>query len=121
MELTQRDKRVFSILLKHPELIDWKESTAAFQGSGEAVYKSILLIPKNSESHLQFHKALLQCFPHAKYLRYHWLVKALASVLEPDENGNSISPLLLMTLKEKRKETIHIDIKNGNLAVKSFC
>ena len=102
--LTLHDRRLFSVLLKHPELIDWLGVAAAFQGSGECVDKAMQLIPKNCPSHYQFRDALLKCIANAKHLRYHWLVKALASVLELDTNGNSIYPLLLTTLNEKRQE-----------------
>ena len=104
--LTPKDKRVFAVLLRQPELIDWIGVAASFQGSGEYVDKAMQLIPKNSLPHHQFRDAILKCFPNTKHLRYHWLVKALASVLEPDTNGNSISPLLLMALNEKRRETL---------------
>ena len=110
--LTAQDKRLFSILLQHPERIDWLGVASAFEGkatSGEYVDKAMQLIPQNSEEHYKLNKAVKRCLPDAKQIRYHWLVKALASILEPDDNGNSISPLLVLSLGTYNRDAAYMN------------
>ncbi|MBO5239673.1 MAG: hypothetical protein J6B50_13000 [Lachnospiraceae bacterium] len=108
--LTSRDKRLFSVLLQHPECIDWLGVASVFEGkatSGEYVDKAMQLIPQHSRAHYQLSEAVKSCLPLAKQIRYHWLVKALASILEPDDNGNSISPLLILSVSQYKNELVY--------------
>lgn len=108
--LTDKDKRLFSVLISCPDCIDWLGIANAFEGkasSGEYVDKAMQLIPHNSKAHYQLSEAVKSCLIDAKQIRYHWLVKALASLLEPDDNGNSISPLLILCIKNNRDKLLH--------------
>lgn len=96
-ELTYKEKRLFEVLINHAECIDWLEVASSFDVnsfSGEYVDKAIQLMPKWSEAHRCFRDAVIKCLPDAKQIRYHWLLKALASILQSNDNRNSIQVLI---------------------------
>lgn len=110
--VTARDERLFSMLLKHPECIDWLGVASAFQAkasSGEYLDKAVQLIPQYSKTHYLFSNAVKSCVPSAKQIRYHWLVKVLASILEPDDFGNTISPLLILSVSRGVTNELYAD------------
>lgn len=100
--ITSSDRRILDLLIKYPERIDWLGVASAFEAtaeSGQFVDKALQLIPKNSNSHQMFSAAVLRCLSVAKRAPYYpWLVKALARILQPDANGNRVTPLLILSL-----------------------
>lgn len=106
-EVTLKEKRLFDALVNHANCIDWLGISAAFEAdasSGEYVDKAMQLIPKGTDNYFRFKEAVLKNIPNAKRIHYHWLVKALASILQPDENGNVISPLLVLLVSRQMEK-----------------
>jgi len=103
-EVTAKEKRLFDVLVNHASSIDWLGIAAAFEAdasSGEYVDKAMQLIPKGTDDYFRFKEAVLKSIPNAKCIHHHWLVKALASILQPDYNGNVVSPLLVLLVSQQ--------------------
>lgn len=92
-ELTCEDERLFQKLINHEESIDWLRVAYSFDAnssSGVYLNKAIKLIPKWSDAHFRLRDEVIKCLPDAKQIKYHWLLKALASVLQQKKNEKSI-------------------------------
>lgn len=105
MTLTNSDRRLFQILIIFPDVIDWKGISVLNMdaNSGQYLDKATQLIPKNSPNHIALRNAVMSTLPNAKCLHYHWLIKTLAAIFEPDSFGNRITPMLILAMHLNRQ------------------